>query len=137
MVFLPSTRYGSFVVETSNHPSFFQDSALFQLGDFAGAVGDEAIDQRHVRAVVVALDAIGQGNIFGHEDVGFDIRGGGVGGESAGGVSGRGDGQLFQSEMAGHGDGGGKSASFERASRIQAFVFDEDIRDIRGCAAWE
>ena len=29
--------------------------------------------------------------------------------------------------MAGHGDGGGESASFEGAGGIQAFIFDEDV----------
>src|SRR5271166_6964967 len=65
----------------------FPGIGILQLGDFAGTVGDEAIDQGDVRAIVIALDAVGHGNVFGHEDVGFEVGGGGVGGESSGGIS--------------------------------------------------
>ena len=114
-------------METSNHLSFSQESELFQLGDFAGAIGDESIDQRDVCAVVIAFDAIGHGHIFGHEDVSFDCCGGGIGGEAPRSVSGGGDGELLQTEVAGHGDGGGESASFEGAGGIQSFIFDKDV----------
>ncbi len=82
-----------------------------------------------MRAVVIALDAVGHGNVFGHEDVGLHsiAGGGGVGGEGSGGVSSGGNGELLQAEMAGHGDGGGQAAGFERAGGIEAFVFDEDV----------
>ena len=90
-----------------------------------------------MRAVIVALDTVGHGNIFGHEDVGFDLGGGGVGGEGSGGVSGGGDGELFQAEMASHGDGGGESSGFEGAGGVEAFVLDKDVGDIRGWEAWE
>jgi len=35
---------------------------------------------------------------------------------------------FFQAEVAGHGDGGGESASFEGAGGVEAFVLDEDVR---------
>ena len=68
------------MVLTSNQPSFSQESESLQLGDFFRAVADQAVDQRYVRAVVVALNAVGQRDIFGHEDVGFEAGGGAVGG---------------------------------------------------------
>ena len=124
------------MVLTSNHPSFFQDVGFFQFGDFAGAVADEAVDQRDVRAVVVALDAVGHRDIFRHEDVGFESGGGGVGGERSGGVSGRRDREFLQTEVTRHGDRGGESSGFERSGGIEAFVLDDRRSDIRGWAAW-
>ena len=59
-----------------------------------------------------------------------------VGGEGSGGVSGGRDGKFFQTEVASHGDGGGKSASFEGAGGIEAFVFDEDVGIFAAEAAW-
>ena len=115
------------MVLTSNHPFFFPLSGVFfQVGDFGGAIADEAVDQGDVSAVVVALDAVRHGNIFGHEDVGFEAGGGGVGGEGSGGVSGGGDGEFFQAEVARHGNAGGQAAGFERAGGVEAFVLDED-----------
>ena len=78
-------------------------------------------------SVVLALNAVGDGNIFRHEDVGFDGGGRGIRGKGARGVSCGWDGQLLQPEMTSHGHRGRESARFERAGRIQAFVFDKDV----------
>ena len=61
---------------------------VFALGDDAGAVGDEAVDEGHVGAVGDALDLIGEGDVLGHEDVGFDPGGCGVGGNGSSSVAG-------------------------------------------------
>ena len=106
---------------------FFPRIGFFQLGDFFRAVADQAVDQCDVRAVVIALDAVGHGDVFGHEDVGFESGGGGVGGEGSGGVSGGWNRQLLQAEVAGHGYAGGQAAGFERSGGIQAFVLDVDV----------
>ena len=66
-------------------PTFF----VFALGDDATAIGDEAIDQSDVSTVENGFDIIGEGDVFGHEDVGFDLCGGGVGSQGTGGVSSR------------------------------------------------
>ena len=107
-------------METSNQPSFFQAGFSFSSATLRAQSLNQSIDQSDVGPVVIALDAIGHGNIFGHEDVGFDSGGGGVGSEGASGVSGGGDSELLQSEVPCHGDGGGETSRFERASGIQA-----------------
>jgi hypothetical protein len=98
--------------------------ALRAFGDHAAAVGDESVDQRDVRAVGHAFEVVGHGHIARHEDVGLDSRGGGVGGEGAGGVAGGGRGELLQSIMASHGDGHGHAAGFEAAGGIVGFFFN-------------
>ena len=77
-----------------------------------------------MRAIGHAFEVVGHGHIAGHEDVGFDARSGGVGGEGAGGVAGGGCGELLQSIMAGHGDGHGHAAGFEAAGGIVGFFFN-------------
>ncbi len=61
-----------------------------------------------------------------HEDVGFDAGSGGIGGESAGCVTGGGDRQFFQAVVASHGDGECESACFEGAGGIGAFFFEKN-----------
>src|ERR1700733_6979760 len=77
--------------------------------------------------VIMALDAVRDGNIFGHEDMRLDSGSGGIGSESAGGISGGWNSKLLQSEMASHGDCRRESASFEGASRIKSLIFDENV----------
>ena len=115
------------MVLTSNHPSLFQSLGIFEFGDFAGAVADEAVDQRDVRAVVVAFDAIGHGDIFRHEDVRFDSGGGGVSGERSRGVARRGDREFLRAEVTRHGHAGGEAARLERSGGVEAFVLDIDV----------
>src|SRR5262249_19652840 len=62
----------------------------------------------------------------GHEDVGFDAGSGGVGGEGAGGIAGRRDGDLFDAQLNAHGDGAGESASLEGGGGVEAFVLDPE-----------
>ena len=73
----------------SNHTSSGLLGSLFfySLGDHARAVGDQSVDQCHVRAIGDAFEVIRHGHIAWHEDVRFDSGGGGVGGERSGGVA--------------------------------------------------
>jgi len=103
-------------------PSF----TAFALGNHAGTVADETVDQSDLGAVGRTLDAIGKGHIPGHENVCLETGRGGVGGQGASRISGGRGSQLFQTVRLGHGHGGGQTARFERAGRIQAFVFDVD-----------
>ena len=61
---------------------------LLALGHHAGTVADVAINQRDMGAICFALHAVGERNIFGHEDVGFNPGGSGVSGQGAGGITG-------------------------------------------------
>ena len=116
MVFLPSIRNGSLRVERSNQPS----SAL-RSGDDARAVGDESVDERHVRSVGDALDLIGERHVFGHKDVGFYACGGCVGCGCSASVACGGHGDLANAVMACHGHGQGQSASLEGAGGVGSF----------------
>ncbi len=60
--------------------------------------------------------------------LGFDFCSSGMSCEARrGGVSGGRNGQLLQTEMVRHGYSGGESARLERAGRVQAFIFYEDV----------
>ena len=60
------------------------------LGHHAAAVADQAVDQRDVRAVRLALDVVRLRHVARHEDVGFDAGRRGIRRHRAGGVAGRG-----------------------------------------------
>ena len=72
-------------------PSF----GLLALVDNAGAVGDEAIDERDLGAVGDAFHVVGNGDVLGHEDMGLNASGSGVGGERSCSVSGEGTASFF------------------------------------------
>jgi hypothetical protein len=101
--------------------------AFGAFGDEAAAVGDEPVDEVDLCAVGHAFDVVGHGHVARHEEVRFDAGCSGVGSESAGGVSGGGRGEFFQSVVAGHGDGGGHAAGFEAACRVVGFLFEEEV----------
>ena len=85
MVFLPSTRKGSFRLEMSNHAWLVGVWLLLGLHVFsehAGAVGDDAVDHGDVGAVDDPFEVIGQRDVLRHEDVCGDARGRGVGSEA-------------------------------------------------------
>ena len=102
---------------TSNQPS-----ARPALRHHLGAIADQAIDQRDVGAVGLALEVVGLRNIARHEDVGFDAGRRGIGRQGAGRVAGRGNGHLLDSQFHAHRNGAGEAARFERAGGVQAFV---------------
>ena len=52
IVFLPSMRYGSLSVDTSNQPC-----CVRVLGDEPAAIGDQAVDEAHVRAECACIRA--------------------------------------------------------------------------------
>ena len=62
IVFLPSMRYGSLSVDTS-----YQPSGAPSLGRNAPGVGDQAVDQRDLRAVELAFADERQLDVFRHE----------------------------------------------------------------------
>ena len=96
------------------------------FADEAGAVGDEAVDHVDVGAVEDAFEVVGEGDVLGHEEVGVDAGGGGVGGEGTGGVAGGGDGEVFEAVVGGHGDGHAEAAGLEGAGGVVAFFLDEE-----------
>ncbi len=91
-------------------------------GHHAGAVADQAVDQRYVRAVGLTFHEIGLRDVARHENVGFQARRRCIGRHGARRVPSRGNGQLANPQLHRHGDGAGKPARFERAGGIEAFV---------------
>jgi hypothetical protein len=81
-----------------------------------------------VGAVGDALHLICERDIFGHEDVGFNAGGCGVGGDGSTGVACGGDGDFLDAVVAGHGDGEGQAAGLEGAGGVGAFLLEEDVR---------
>ena len=102
---------------TSNQPSF--GSAL---GHDLAAIADQPIHQRDVGAVGFALQVIRLRHVARHENMRFDAGRGRIGGERAGGVSGRGDRHLLDAQFDAHRDGAGEPARLERGGGVQAFV---------------
>ena len=101
---------------------------VLTFGHHPAAVGDEAVNQGHPGAVVLTLQTVGQRHVARHEDMGFQPGPGGVGGQRAGRVAGRGNGQFFHPEFFGHGHGHGHAAGLERGGRVERFVFDVQPR---------
>jgi hypothetical protein len=60
--------------------------------------------------------------------VGFNSCSGSIGGESAGGVTGRGSGELLQPIMASHGDGHRHTPSLEAPGRIVGLFLNKEAR---------
>ena len=133
---LPAELFGNLVAHrllALDAEGFFEGGDVepaflrLSLADEARAVADEAVDQRDVRTVELALDTVRDGHIFRHEDMGFDSGGGGICGEGSGGIAGRRDGEILQAVMARHRDGGRETASLEGAGGIQALVLSDDV----------
>ena len=107
---------------TSNQPSLGP-----LLGHDPAAVADQAVHQRDVRAVGLALDVVGLRHVARHEDVRFDSGRGGIGGHGAGGIARGGNRHLADAEFDAHRDGAGKAARFEGAGGIEALVLDPEV----------
>src|ERR1035441_5371673 len=83
IVFLPSMRYGSLSVETSNQPSWGARSATMRpqsemmpsTSVTCAPYADDAVHQRDVRAVRHALQVVGLRNVARHEDMRLAIVG--------------------------------------------------------------
>ena len=90
IVFLPSMRYGSLSVDTSNQPS-----GRPRLGRDPAGVGDQAVDERHVRAVQLALADERHLDVLRHEDLRLQPGGRGVGRQRVGGVAADGTASIF------------------------------------------
>ena len=128
MVFLPSTRYGSFSVETSYQPSRSLCSATYlpqsEIRPFS---------LYDLRAERLALHDVGHGSIRRHHDDRGEPCSGGVGRQRASGIASGRSSQGLGAELFRAGDGGGHAAGLEGAGRIQALVFDvQAIQSHRG-----
>ena len=115
-------RYGSLSVLTSNQPSFGP-----ALGHDAAAIADQAVHQRDVRAVRLALEVVGLRNVARHEDVRLDSRRRGVGRHGAGRVARRGNRHLLDAQFHAHGNRAGKAARLERCRGIESFVLHPEM----------
>ena len=100
---------------------------LLSLRDNAAAIADESVDEGDVRAGGFAFDVVGLRDIARHEDVSLDSGRRGVRRHGSGGVARRGNRRLLHAELGAHRYSAGKAASFERARRVQAFIFDPKI----------
>ena len=76
--------------------------SFFAFGDELAAIGNKTVNKSDVGARLLALKPIGQWNIFGHKDMGFEPGLRRIGRQRAGRIPGRGNGQLCHSEFFGH-----------------------------------
>ena len=122
MVFLPSTRNGSFRVETSNQPSLSLRSATIRPQSLISP-------STSVRCAPLASTSsrFAIGTSLRHEDVCLEPGGGCVGGQRSSGVACGRRRQLLQSIVARHGERRTHASRLERAGRIQALVLDQQI----------
>ena len=114
-------RYGSFSVETS-----YQPSGLARLGGDAAGVGDQAVDERDVRAVQLALADEGDLHVLRHEDLGLEAGRRGIGRHRVGGVAGGRHRQRRGAEMRRARHRGRQAARLERVGRVERLVLDEE-----------
>ena len=112
-------RYGSFSVETSYQPS---GSPL--LGGDAAGVGDQAVDERDVGAVQLALADERRLHVARQEDLRLEAGRGRVGGQRVAGVAGRRDRERRRAESARARDRGRQAARLERVRRVERLVLD-------------
>ena len=121
-------RYGSFSVETSYQPS----GPPFSAADAAG-VGDQAVDQRDVRAVEAAFVDERPLGVLRDEDFAGEPGRGGVGRRGVAGVAGGRQRDRRRAEILRARDRRRLPARLERVGRVERFVLDvEAIEAERG-----
>src|SRR6185369_3165804 len=103
---------------------------LFAFTDHTSAIGNQTVNQGDLRAIAFTFHAIRHKNIFGHEEICFDVCRRRVGSEGAGRVPGRRRCNFLDAVMASHGYGSGHTSRLECARRVESFFFDENVRNL-------
>jgi hypothetical protein len=104
---------------------------LDPLSGGPAAVGDEAVDEGHLRAEDPAFVDERPGDVGRHEDVRFESGQGGVGAHGAPGVPCRWDRDRLDTQLVSAGDGRGQAPGLERPCRVEAFILDVE-RSVAG-----
>src|SRR5262249_13628222 len=99
------------------------------LGDHPAAVVDQAVDERDLRAVALALGPEDGRRVGGHEDVTLHAGLRGVRGRGAAGVARRRQRDLRVAELLSLRHGRGEAARLERAGRVAGLVLDPQIAE--------
>ena len=103
-----------------------QPSVLLALADDARAIGNQSVDERHVRTVRDGLHVVGEWHVARHEDVRFDLRGRRVGCKCARCIAGGRYGEFVEAVVTRHRNGESQAARLERSGRVRAFVFQKN-----------
>ncbi len=106
---------------------------VLPLRDDPSAVVDEAVDERHVGAVRLALDPEDLRRVARHEDVAGEARLRRVGGRGAPGVPRRRQGDGPRPERLRHRDRRAQPARLEGAGRVSGLLLDPDVPHPEPC----